>query len=75
MFILILIISGCEMSEQKLCENAGGKWNECGSSCAGTDAEFCIQVCQPQCECNDEYKCPDDKICKITEIEKFGVCI
>jgi len=75
MLTLVLIISGCELSEQELCEKAGGKWNKCGSPCAGTGSEFCIQVCQPQCECNEEYTCPDDKTCKITENEEFGVCV
>ena len=71
---LAILISGCEATEQKICETSGGKWNECGSSCAGTDAEFCIQVCKAQCECNEEYTCPDGNTCKITEKEKFGVC-
>ena len=31
------------------CADANGFWNECGSPCAGTDADFCIEICQVQC--------------------------
>ena len=31
------------------CEEPGGAWNDCGSSCE-EGAELCIQVCVPQCE-------------------------
>ena len=60
---------------KSLCESNNGKWNECGSTCAGTGAEFCIEVCVEQCECNEEYKCPNNFECKITENDEFGVCI
>lgn len=58
-----------------LCGLNGGKWNDCGSVCQGTD-KICIQVCNPQCECNKEYKCPPGYQCEkeIKDPEVFGVC-
>ncbi len=61
------------------CTEAGGDWNECGSPCAGTDAEFCIQVCSPQCECGGiaGFKCPVGYKCRLSgkAIDEIGVCI
>ncbi len=59
------------------CAQSNGKWNDCGSPCAGTDAEFCIQVCSAQCECNDaEFKCPDGYECRLSgKANEIGVCI
>ncbi len=60
------------------CETAGGKWNDCGSPCAGTDADFCIQVCRAQCECNNAgFKCPADYKCRLSgkKADEIGVCI
>lgn len=82
--VLILFISGCEIkgneeveiaSDKELCEKAGGIWNECGSPCTGTDAEYCVMMCRAQCECNYDHKCPENYKCKITSKEKFGVCV
>lgn len=61
------------------CTNSGGKWNDCGSPCAGTDAEFCIQICQAQCECGGiaGFKCPEDYKCRLTGkiADEMGVCV
>ena len=63
----------------KQCEQAGGKWNDCGSPCAGTDAEACIQVCSAQCECGDiaGFNCPVGYGCRLsgTVADEIGVCI
>src|SRR3989344_4919061 len=64
---------------KKQCTNAGGNWNECGSPCAGTDAEICIQVCQVQCECGGiaGFSCPEGYRCRLTGkiADERGVCI
>lgn len=60
---------------KKQCSDANGKWNDCGSPCAGTGAEFCIQVCSPQCECLSGKNCPRGFKCRITEKDEFGVCV
>lgn len=61
------------------CQKAGGNWNECGSPCAGTDAEFCIQVCSQQCECSGiaGFNCPAGYKCRLTGkiADELGVCI
>jgi hypothetical protein len=60
------------------CINANGYWNECGSPCAGTDADFCIQMCQVQCECDDqEFTCPEGFKCRLSGkiADEMGVCI
>ncbi len=61
------------------CANAGGSWNECGSPCAGTGAEFCIQVCSPQCECSGiaGFKCPSGYKCRLAGKipDELGACI
>jgi hypothetical protein len=60
------------------CLQAGGKWNVCGSPCAGTGADFCIEVCQIQCQCGGiaGFTCPEGFNCrlhgKITD--EIGVC-
>jgi len=50
------------------CQEADGFWDECGSPCAGTDADFCIQVCQVQCGCGGiaGYSCPEGFKCRLT---------
>ncbi len=62
-----------------LCDKAGGRWNESGSPCTGTDAEFCIQVCQAQCECGGiaGFKCPQGYKCKLSGkiADEIGVCV
>ena len=60
------------------CTQAGGKWSDCGSPCAGTDSEFCIAVCSPQCECNDaKFRCPDGFKCRLSgkKVDEIGVCV
>ena len=60
------------------CTKAGGNWNDCGSPCAGTDAEFCIAVCSPQCECdNTKFKCPVGFKCRLSGKikDEIGVCV
>ena len=60
------------------CNAARGHWNECGSPCAGTDAEMCIQVCQAQCECGGiaGFSCPEGYKCRLTGkiADEMGVC-
>ncbi len=67
-----------EMSKE-LCDEFGGSWNECGSPCAGTDADYCIQVCQAQCECGGiaGFNCPEGFKCRLTGkiADEMGVCI
>jgi len=61
------------------CEQVDGYWNECGSPCAGTDAEICIQVCQVQCECGGiaGFGCPQGYKCRLTGkiADEMGVCV
>jgi len=61
------------------CQEANGYWNECGSPCAGTGADFCIQVCQVQCECSGiaGFGCPEGFKCRLTGkiADEMGVCI
>ena len=61
------------------CTEANGYWNECGSPCAGTDAEVCIQVCRAQCECGGiaGFSCPEGYKCRLTGkiADEMGVCI
>lgn len=60
------------------CEQAGGKWNECGSPCAGTGADFCIEMCQVQCECGIAgFSCPEGFKCRLSGkiADEIGVCM
>ena len=61
------------------CIEASGNWNECGSPCAGTNADFCVQVCQVQCECGGiaGFGCPDGFKCRLSGkiSDETGVCI
>lgn len=62
------------------CIDNGGFWNDCGSPCDFTDAEVCIQVCEPRCECGGYfgYTCPDGYICELPNIEAtdlMGRCV
>ncbi len=70
---------GFEGITKKQCSDAKGNWNDCGSPCAGTDAEFCIQVCQAQCECSGiaGFKCPQGYKCRLSGkiADEMGVCI
>lgn len=68
---------GFEGVTKMQCANANGRWNDCGSPCAGTGAEFCIAVCSPQCECdNAKFKCPEGFKCRLTGkiAGELGVC-
>ena len=61
------------------CTDANGYWNECGSPCAGTGADFCIEICQVQCECGGiaGFQCPEGFKCRLTGTiaDEIGVCI
>jgi len=61
------------------CKETNGFWNECGSPCAGTDADYCVQVCQVQCECNGiaGFGCPEGFKCRLSGkiADEMGVCI
>lgn len=64
---------------KKQCSDAKGNWNDCGSPCAGTGAEFCIQVCSAQCECGGiaGFNCPDGFKCRLAGkiADELGVCV
>ena len=70
---------GFEGITKKQCAYAKGKWNECGSPCAGTGAEFCVQVCSEQCECGGiaGFGCPKDFKCRLSGkiADEMGVCV
>jgi hypothetical protein len=72
-------IVGFEGITQDQCKKFGGNWNECGSPCAGTDAEVCIQSCRTQCECSGiaGFACPDGFKCLLsgTIADEMGVCV
>ena len=61
------------------CVEANGHWNECGSPCAGTGADFCIELCQVQCECGGiaGFACPDGFKCRLSGkiADEMGVCV
>ena len=61
------------------CADANGHWNECGSPCAGTDADFCIEICQVQCGCGGiaGFQCPDGFKCRLSGkiADEIGICI
>ena len=61
------------------CIEANGNWNECGSPCAGTGADFCIEVCQVQCECGGiaGFSCPEGFKCRLSGkiADEMGVCV
>ena len=51
---------------QKMCEDAGGHWNECGSACRGEPpGSPCILMCVQYCECGGiaGFGCPAGYIC------------
>ena len=62
-----------------VCNAAGGNWNECGSPCAGTNSDFCIESCEAMCECGGiaGFSCPDGYTCLLSgEIaDEMGKCI
>ena len=61
------------------CTDAGGHWNTCGSPCAGTGADFCIEMCQVQCECGGiaGFGCPKGFKCRLSGkiMDEMGVCV
>lgn len=61
------------------CTEAGGHWNTCGSPCAGTGADFCIEICQVQCECSGiaGFTCPEGFKCRLSGkiADEIGVCV
>jgi hypothetical protein len=61
------------------CEEGYGHWNECGSPCAGTGADMCIEMCQVQCECSGiaGFGCPSGFKCRLSGkiADEMGVCI
>ena len=61
------------------CADANGHWNECGSPCAGTDADLCIEICHVQCGCVGiaGFQCPDGFKCRLSGkiADEIGVCI
>ena len=61
------------------CTQAKGHWNDCGSPCAGTGTDICIQVCSAQCECGGiaGFNCPSDYKCRLRGkiADEMGVCI
>ncbi|HLD60009.1 MAG TPA: hypothetical protein VI912_03380 [Candidatus Bilamarchaeaceae archaeon] len=65
---------------QDLCEQSGGRWNECGSACAGEPpGTVCIQSCVEVCECEDSSQCPEGFECKKSppiegRVYNAGVC-
>ena len=86
LFIVLLLISSCTIDTpeqpkmtQELCEVVGGHWNECGSPCTGTDADYCIQVCEPMCECSGiaGFACPEGYKCRLSGkiADEMGKCI
>ena len=92
---ILIFLVGCETVDQEeekdesevgfagitkqQCTESNGYWNECGSPCAGTDADFCVQVCQVQCECSGiaGFSCPEGFKCRLTGkiSDEMGVCI
>ncbi|MAH33422.1 hypothetical protein CL615_03440 [archaeon] len=70
---------GFEGITKKQCDDAYGHWNECGSPCAGTGADICIQVCREQCECGGiaGFGCPSGYNCKLSGkiADEMGVCV
>lgn len=59
------------------CEDAGGAWDTCGSTCRGEEAEdpnvICVEVCHEYCYCSHDGECPADHHC-VEYINDTGVC-
>src|SRR3989338_2260314 len=70
---------GLDGITKKQCANTKGNWNDCGSPCAGTGAEFCIQLCSPQCECGGiaGFNCPEGFKCRLSGkiADEMGACV
>ena len=71
--------TGFEGITKQQCVQAGGNWNECGSPCSGTNADFCVEMCQVQCECGGfvGFKCPKGYKCRLSgkKADEIGVCV
>lgn len=71
--------TGFEGITEQQCDDANGHWNECGSPCAGTGAEMCIQMCQVQCECGGiaGFGCPKGYKCRLSGkiADEMGICV
>ncbi len=69
----VVIEEVTELTE-KLCEDAGGAWNDCGSACRGLrESEPCIEICVEYCECEAGDMCPSGYSC-IDVIDDIGIC-
>lgn len=70
---------GFESITKLQCTQANGHWNDCGSPCAGTGANICIEACSPQCECGGiaGFSCPSGYKCRLSGkiADEMGVCI
>tara|TARA_Y100000310_G_scaffold210577_1_gene211211 strand:- start:3803 stop:4165 length:363 start_codon:yes stop_codon:yes gene_type:complete len=70
---------GFEGVTKQQCVAAGGHWNTCGSPCAGTGADFCIEMCSVQCECSGiaGFACPEGFKCRLSGkiADEMGVCV
>lgn len=62
-----------------LCESVRGKWNECGSPCAGIGEQFCIEVCEAMCQCGGiaGFGCPEGYHCRLSGkiADEMGKCV
>lgn len=68
--------------QKERCEEAGGRWNDCGSRCAidnqGKVGVACPALCESLCECGGiaGSSCPKGFYCKIPEgiVDALGYC-
>ena len=83
-FLFIMYLQDPKNNElnYSICENSGGKWNECGNKCmilnAGNPNIVCLQVCEAICECGTirGLTCPKDYECILPEniTDAAGFC-
>lgn len=73
LLLLILVTACTQQITPETCKLSGGDWNNCGSSCTTEESDFCIQSCQPQCECTEDSQCPNQKCEHL--LDKKGKCI
>ncbi|MBD3354909.1 hypothetical protein GF361_02905 [Candidatus Woesearchaeota archaeon] len=72
--LIVVLISGCKMSREDICEKAGGKWkqmpNACVDSCESQrDGMMCAQVLTEGCDCGQEM-CWNGTGCEMLETEE-----
>lgn len=66
---------------QAVCENGGGRWNECASACRNNpEAEACTMQCVQICECggtaNNAPTCPSGWSCsQLNPLPDTGECV